>query len=295
MIDPNASVFDQRSLARLRGTGDSDSDGALGHAASEFEALFLRMMFKSMRDAMPTASLDGSTQRRDYQDMHDAQLAAHLARGGGIGLADVIARQVRPPIRATAPTTGALKAYQVVESQEASSNTDPQQAFVDAVRPHAEAAAAKLGTTPETLIAQAALETGWGRSLPESNGRSSHNYFGVKVGRNWTGHSVTSKTFEFGPNGRESVRASFRRYDRASDSFADYARLIMGSKRYANAVGSQGQEYYRALAAGGYATDPDYVAKATAIHDRLKSPAPTPIAEPPPLRYAGVAVATGGY
>ncbi len=140
--------------------------------------------------------------------------------------------------------------------------------FVRALAPHAAAAARELGVSVRALLAQAALETGWGRHLPShQDGSSSNNLFGIKAGGDWDGDKVSVPTLEYENGVAVRKRDAFRAYESLSDSFADYARLISDSPRYAQALG-QGENvagFARALAHGGYATDPAYAAKITAI------------------------------
>ena len=140
--------------------------------------------------------------------------------------------------------------------------------FVRALAPHAEMAAKKLGVSVRALLAQAALETGWGKHLPShGDGSSSFNLFGIKAGSSWDGDKVSVPTLEYENGVAVRKRDAFRAYDSPADSFADYARLISDSPRYAQALG-QGENiaaFARGLVHGGYATDPAYVAKVTAI------------------------------
>lgn len=141
------------------------------------------------------------------------------------------------------------------------------EAFVRSIWPHAQKVAAELGVPAKALVAQAALETGWGRRLAGGNGQAtSHNLFGIKATGRWIGEKVVSGTHEFVNGVRQNVRAAFRAYGSAGESFNDYARLISGN-RYAAARGT-GDDVHRfasALQKAGYATDPSYANKITAI------------------------------
>jgi peptidoglycan hydrolase FlgJ len=134
--------------------------------------------------------------------------------------------------------------------------------------PHAAVAAKQLGVSVRALLAQAALETGWGKHLPShGDGSSSNNLFGIKAGSSWDGDKVSVPTLEYENGVAVRKRDQFRAYDSPSESFSDYARLLADSPRYAQALG-QGENiagFARALVHGGYATDPSYVAKITAI------------------------------
>jgi len=140
--------------------------------------------------------------------------------------------------------------------------------FVRVLAPHAELAAKKLGVSVRALLAQAALETGWGKHLPShGDGSSSNNLFGIKAGSSWDGDKVSVPTLEYENGVAVRRRDQFRAYGSPAESFADYARLLADSPRYAQALG-QGENvagFARALVRGGYATDPAYVAKITAI------------------------------
>ena len=153
--------------------------------------------------------------------------------------------------------------------------------------PAAEKAAKALGVSPKSIMAQAALETGWGRSLPtDASGRSSFNLFGIKATGNWQGASTASMTTEF-VNGRSTRSVeSFRAYDSFESSFADHALLLSRSPRYAGAVnaGDDVHAYATALQRGGYATDPNYARKLVAVAESIDQI----MAERAPIRTADV-------
>lgn len=137
------------------------------------------------------------------------------------------------------------------------------EAFVRSIWPHAQRTAAELGVPAKALVAQAALETGWGRRLVGGDG--SHNLFGIKA-TGWNGAKVSSATHEFIGGVRRNQRDDFRAYGSVGESFADYARL-MRNDRYAGALaaGDDTRGFASALQRAGYATDPSYAAKITAI------------------------------
>ncbi len=142
------------------------------------------------------------------------------------------------------------------------------EAFVRSIWPHAQKTAAELGVPAKALVAQAALETGWGRRLAGQEGVSSQNLFGIKAGSRWEGQRMSSDTHEYVDGVRRSERADFRAYDSPANSFADYAK-VLGNPRYAAARGA-GDDVHRfasALQQAGYATDPAYAAKIAAIAD----------------------------
>lgn len=142
--------------------------------------------------------------------------------------------------------------------------------FLSALAPQAQAAAEKLGVSVRALLAQAALETGWGKHLPQrGDGSSSFNLFGIKAGGNWNGDKVSVPTVEYEGGVAVRRRDNFRAYGNPAEAFADYARTLADNSRYAQALG-QGENvagFAHALSRGGYATDPAYARKLTAIAD----------------------------
>ena len=270
-------------------------------AARELETQFAQLLIKSMRATSIGDPLAGDNST--YRDMYDQQLARELTKGRGLGLAPIIARQLErslpsspqaasdgmsspmalpapasPMALPLAPSNGvslpALDIPTVAPPQASAEACDPNapldcsspEAFVRSVWPHAQRAANELGVSPKALVAQAALETGWGRRLAGGEGASSNNLFGIKAGGRWSGARVNADTHEYVDGVRRNERASFRAYGSAGESFADYARL-MGNNRYAGAraAGHDTRRYAQALQSAGYATDPSYAAKITAI------------------------------
>lgn len=140
--------------------------------------------------------------------------------------------------------------------------------FVAAVWPHAVRTAAELGVSPRILVAQAALETGWGRHVPRADdGSGSHNLFGIKAGASWNGERTTTTTQEYADGAMKRTTAQFRAYGDVGASFDDYARLLKSSRRYAGALaaGTDEANFAHALQRAGYATDPAYAAKLVGI------------------------------
>ena len=150
--------------------------------------------------------------------------------------------------------------------------TPSRQEFLDAILPAAEKAAAQLGVSPRNLIAQAALETGWGRHLPRSaDGRLSFNFFGIKATGNWRGPAVSSSTTEVLQGRAQRMVERFRAYSSVDESVADHARLIGSSRRYqaVRGTGDDALAFGTALHRGGYATDPGYAQKIVAVADSV--------------------------
>lgn len=137
---------------------------------------------------------------------------------------------------------------------------DSPEAFARSLWPAASRAAEALGTSPEAVLAVAALETGWGRHMPaRSDGRPSNNLFGIKA-HGWGGEVTHAATLEFEHGAFARRVEPFRAYDTPEAAVADFARFVAGQPRYREALASGGDpvRFVRALHAAGYATDPAY-------------------------------------
>lgn len=274
-IAPGQDLSSLNSLRSEAAHGDPES---LKKAAQQFEALLLQQMIKSMRDAVPRADGEASSAMGKYESLHDRELAQQLARRGTLGLAETIERQlsgtspapVSPDQLRIRRTQANATVHPAAQSQ--LSNTERQ--YINQVRPHAAKAAARLGINAEILIAQSALETGWGQFVPENEqGESSHNYFGIKADSRWSGKHVAHRTTEFQGNRARTQIATFRAYQSAEQSFEDYADFVSSQPRYqaARQAGS-GQGYLKELQRAGYATDPQYAEKVLGLMPRVRPP-----------------------
>ncbi|WP_337245254.1 flagellar assembly peptidoglycan hydrolase FlgJ [Luteimonas sp. gir] len=145
--------------------------------------------------------------------------------------------------------------------------TRTPEGFVASIWSHAQSAARELGVDARALVAQAALETGWGRRMiRQGDGGTAHNLFGIKA-TGWQGERVTATTHEYRNGVRRDERAQFRAYASPAESFADYVRLLKQNPRYRQALESGGdvRRFASALQQAGYATDPRYADKISAI------------------------------
>jgi flagellar protein FlgJ len=143
-----------------------------------------------------------------------------------------------------------------------------KQAFLETMKPHAEAAAATTGVPARFILAHAALESGWGeREIRGQNGEASNNLFGIKAGRTWNGAAVQTLTTEYRQGLAVKLEQNFRAYDDYSAGFTDYAQVL--KSRYGAALGAGGKvdadTFANGLAAGGYATDPAYAGKLKSV------------------------------
>ncbi|HEY8519047.1 MAG TPA: flagellar assembly peptidoglycan hydrolase FlgJ [Gammaproteobacteria bacterium] len=277
------SFVDFGSLAALRREAIQDTPEARRAVARQFEALFMSLVLDNMRGAaaVPGALFDGAGMRL-YQDLHDRQLALALAEGPGLGLADAVLRQLgespaRRPVpgaltdRLALPRLASAPPLAVGGADRAGVDASSPEAFVAALWPHARRAAAQLGTSPEVLVAQAALETGWGRRvLAGRSGEPTFNVFGIKAGGSWTGPRVAVTTVEYVDGVAERRTEPFRVYASLAEAFDDYVALVRGLPRYRAALeAASPEDYVRSLAAGGYSTDPRYAEKVLAVLERL--------------------------
>lgn len=149
-----------------------------------------------------------------------------------------------------------------------------QDEFVATMLPMAKAAAARIGIDPKYLVAQAALETGWGKSVMRAeDGSSSHNLFGIKAGQSWQGGQARAITSEFRNGAMVKETAQFRSYNSYQDSFHDLVTLLQSNDRYKEVVKSADnpERFVRELQKAGYATDPDYASKISQIAKTMNS------------------------
>jgi peptidoglycan hydrolase FlgJ len=241
---PTATTYtDLNGLAALK--GNPNSPETVRAVSEQVEALFLQMMLKSMRDA---ASADGeldSNETNMYQDMFDKQVALTLAKRQDLGIARLFEHQLGGKTQPAAQTPAAGAAPAATNGVP---KTDPDRTdrpptgsnstlaehaeqFVALVLPTIRRAAAALGVNPVGMLAQAALETGWGQRMPRTaDGTPSMNLFGVKAGGEWSGARAVADTVEFTRDGVATQRRSaFRAYGSIEESVSDFAKLLAGS------------------------------------------------------------------
>ncbi len=298
---------DVHGLEGLRDLTKKDSEQGVDQVSKQFEALFVQMMIKSMRDASPQDELFESSQMEFYEEWYDKQLALQLSQGEGIGLAKSIKQQLqldegeevsqslktrellleRPlkfsnfslnqlDVASLEPTDVKLEPIPIPSSIDMGSYIEPvltiqsPQEFIQEVYPHAQKAAEKLGVSPEILIAQVALETGWGKHVVEGvDGETSNNLFSIKAGSDWLGNTIRRGSKEF-LNGRwGEFQSDFRAYPSIEKSFEDYVEFLQNNQRYQSALNSDSDEsFINQLQNSGYATDPNYARKIIAITER---------------------------
>jgi flagellar protein FlgJ len=230
-----------------------------------------------------------SEQVKFYRDMHDTQIASDLASNGSIGLADIIVRQLgktgdgympagalrndgnlssinRNTISSTQRAQNEILGKQSIKTFQSFKTAafENAQSFIEQLYPAAQKAAEQLGIDPKALLAQAAIETGWGQHMiHNTSGENSHNLFGIKADRRWQGDRAMVDTIEFEKGVAATKKAPFRVYDSFADSMQDYVGFVKQNPRYDEAV-NQSQSplnYFSELQKAGYATDPEYANK----------------------------------
>jgi peptidoglycan hydrolase FlgJ len=279
----SASIYTEFSgLKKLKLAAKHDSPEALEEVAKQFEAFFLKMMLKQMRDANLGEGLFESDQTRLYQDMMDQQMALNLSGQKGFGIANSIIKQLAHTVKQTEKSTELkpfskrvdmnktmLKLSTDIQSRE--SNFQTPEDFINTMRPYAEAAAGKLGIPANVLLAQSALETGWGNKvIQHGKGENSHNLFGIKADQQWQGQHVNVSSLEYTNGKAKREFSNFRVYESYKQSFDDYVDFIKSNDRYRSALKSNdnGESYIKALQDAGYATDPQYANKVIDIINR---------------------------
>ncbi|MDF2154951.1 flagellar assembly peptidoglycan hydrolase FlgJ [Vibrio sp. CAU 1672] len=300
-------IHDISSLDKLRQKavqeGESGDQEALRAAARQFESIFTSMMLKSMREANEgfESNLMNSQNEKFYRQMLDEQMTSELSASGSLGLADMIVAQLTAGQSDDSSETAVREAannaaqYRPVDIDKARATEqrliesgrlsranpatqeparfDSPQSFVHSLRPYAERAAKALGVEPSLLIAQAALETGWGQKVVKNAHGSSNNLFNIKADRSWQGEKVTTQTLEFHDDTPVKETAAFRAYPSFQDSFNDYVRFLNDNPRYHTALNQQGdsESFIRQIHQAGYATDPDYADKVLQVKSRIEN------------------------
>ena len=329
---------DFSSLQKLKTTAKTDSSAALEKVSQQFEQMFLSMLMKSMRDANESFSSDDVFNSKDvrfYQDMMDSQLTSELSQGKGIGLADVLVRQLSSQLgvrmdtqdddkkdrnisetqsmltRAYNDAAGSAASKVIGQLQHGYAENPPSvtpigdtlesllarnnllskdtqnhvpavveenlpdrfespEEFVTGLLPIVEKMATQLGVDPQVLLAQSALETGWGKHIiRNADGSNSYNLFNIKAGRSWEGDRAQVSTLEYRNGVAQQERANFRAYGSYEESIQDYVTFLKNSPRYQQALeqADDPREYLQQLQNAGYATDPRYADKITEIFE----------------------------
>lgn len=262
---PQSLAVDATALGELHRSAERGSPEALGQVAQQFEALFLGMVLDSMRSASPGDGLGESSGTELYRQLLDRQIAQDIAAGRGLGFARMVVEQLGGGTDSAAPAPETPRpAPQVLA---------PGQ-FLRELLPQARRAADQIGVDPLALVAQAALESGWGGHLPRrADGSNSFNLFGIKADSSWQGPRAVAQTLEVEDGVAVRRTQVFRAYPDYASAFDDYARLVGTAPRYGAARANAGDatRYLAELQAAGYATDPAYAQKVGRVLAQLSA------------------------
>lgn len=291
--DANTSLaFDAQGVGRLRQAMNENSPEALRASAKQFEALFINMMLKSMRQATAASAGETGQEAQIYTSMFDQQISQMMAERG-MGLADLMLQQLQsknltgdadastagnsalnplwaPGSTASTQTTSLVKdgAEEGGGARASLQPSEQVQAFKQGMQGYATDAARQTGVPAAFILGQAALESGWGRrQIKTSDGTPSYNLFGIKASADWKGPVAEVVTTEYVDGQACKKVARFKAYDSYAEAFRDYAQLLVKNPRYQEVL-SQGRTvegFAQGLQRAGYATDPAYADKLTRI------------------------------
>jgi len=288
----SGAAYDAQALNGLKRDAASDPQGNLKQVAQQVEGMFVQMMLKSMRAALPQDGILSSDQSRLYTSMYDQQIAQQMSQKG-LGLADMMVKQMSNANAVPSETAGTSP----MALDDEVLRTLPNQALEQTLRravPRAPSAAplslnngnfvARLSTPArvvsqqsgiphQLIVAQAALESGWGqREIPAADGSPSYNLFGIKAGGSWDGPVTEITTTEFEQGAAKKIKAKFRVYGSYVEAMADYVKLLTNNPRYAGVANARSPEQAaQALQQAGYATDPQYASKLVSVIQQMKN------------------------
>lgn len=287
-IDNDTKMYtDIQGLEQLHTQLKNNPNAAKKQVAQQFEALLVQMMMKSMRDANKTFASDllNGNEMDFYQEMFDKQLSLSLSNHG-LGIADMIEKNIdahqapalstpvetlpsntlREPVPNTLafhPITTVTPPKITAQVSSPVSRKEDKASFIQAIWSGAKLAARALGTHPSILVAQAALETDWGKKM------LNHNLFNIKADSQWKKASTTVASLENKNGVLVKEKSNFRAYDSIHESLQDYVQFLKTHQRYSDALTktSDPSAYINALQTAGYATDKDYAQKVMKIHE----------------------------
>jgi len=288
----SSAAYDSRSLNTLKRLAGDDPKAHAREVAKQVEGMFVQMMLKSMRQALPQDGLMSSEQTRLYTSMYDQQIGQEIG-AKGLGLADLIVKQMEgqkpldekagtvpmpldksfintlPPLAMEQIVRKAVPRFSSAEMPLSGDNGD----FIAMLSKPAQAASEQSGIPHHLILAQAALESGWGqRQILTRDGKPSYNVFGIKATGSWQGKTTDVMTTEFENGEAKKVKQKFRVYDSYFDALNDYVKLLSNNPRYAAVTtASSPEQGAQALQAAGYATDPKYAQKLVGMIQQFKN------------------------
>jgi peptidoglycan hydrolase FlgJ len=301
-LGSNLAYSDVQGLQAIGASYDKNPVAVGRAAAEQFEATFIQLLLKSMREANDSFKSDlfDSDQTKFYSEMYDEQLSLDLANiNSGMGLSKEIfsyinlpqnhdmfdtelvdsnkdAQDVLPYYPLSTPSRYDYsnefdKKINSIKSDDVFFNDAAD--FVKILWSSAKEAANVLGTDPKVLLAQAALETNWGKQIiKHKDGDSTHNLFNIKADPSWQNNAATLKTLEHKDGLTVKEQAKFRSYDSYTDSFIDYVDFLQQNGRYQEALSNahDPESFVRSLQTAHYATDEQYSKKVLDIYSSRK-------------------------
>lgn len=290
-----SAAWDAQSLNDLKAKAGQDPAANLRPVARQVEGMFVQMMLKSMREALPKDGVFSSDSTRLYTSMYDQQIAQQMTAGKGLGLAEMMVKQMTEgqaqpaddapqiPMKFSLETVTSYQNQALTQLVRKAMPKTPEshdeplsgdsKAFLAQLSLPARLASEQSGVPHHLILAQAALESGWGqRQIRRENGEPSFNIFGVKASGSWKGPTTEITTTEFENGEAKKVKARFRVYSSYLEALSDYVGLLTRNPRYAGVTSaSSAEQGAQALQNAGYATDPHYARKLTSMIQLLKS------------------------
>lgn len=261
-------------------------------AAKQIEGLFIEMMLKSMRATTGKSEFMGSKTVEMYTGLYDQHIAQRMTTEQSIGLSDLLAKQLHSEAtnggisgmgrglqRADNATTNGNLLANGKRLTQTCMNTvlreqgrDEALAFINKINHAAHQAGQHSGVHYELILAQAALESGWGqKQILTLQGRPSYNLFGIKSTAHWQGDTTEIVTTEYINGQAQKSRATFKVYQSYRAAFDDYIKLLTVNPRYKKTIGaSSAEKAAEEIQSAGYATDPYYAQKLKTIINKLK-------------------------
>ncbi len=265
MVIDEIGCSDFHDVCNVKQQERFDGIKKLPETSTQFEAILLQSALKNTRIEQYFNSL----QRKDHetsQSIPNGQQTDNIAVGLRASVATLLEKQREHMVCNASNITAS--ATHLVDKKEfkISQSVDD---FVKSIWPYVRQASNLIGLDPKVLMAQAALETGWGQFIAkDSNGYSSNNLFNIKASAAHDGQSVQIKTTEFINDAPVKTVASFKQYLSVEHSLNDYISLIKTNHRYQTALANADdpKRYIDELQSAGYATDPNYANKLYSIY-----------------------------
>lgn len=301
----NKVLYDSGIYTNLQGVSSlhheykTNASGVKKEVAQQFESLLVQMLLKSMRDTNKefSSGLMDSQQSAFYDDLYDKQLSLAISKSG-LGIAKTIedyldrtetrneaasvngVQKTAVPVGRELPAAAAINANpQVMPAKLAVGAAESESAFntaADFVKNlwgSAKTAAKILGVDPKILLAQAALETNWGKKIiSQTDGTSTNNLFNIKADSKWLKEAANFSTIEEKDGVLVKEKARFRAYDSYHESFVDYTHFLQHNSRYSEALQNapDAEKFVTSLQNASYATDKLYSEKIMDIYSSKK-------------------------